>query len=97
MTEMDSDNAKISARGDEHFTMAYSEMDTIDQMLRILGYKIITDDGSDEALDIKWIRSRKLVWPPKRQLRFPCYAITVFYCINRQKYSRIYTRFVRFL
>ena len=55
LTEMDSDNAKISARGDEHFTMAYSEMDTIDQVLRILGYKIITDDGSDEAIDIKRI------------------------------------------
>lgn len=55
LTEMDSDNAKISARGDENFAMAYSEMDAIDRMLRILGYKIITDDGSDEAIDIKRI------------------------------------------
>lgn len=55
LTEMDSDNAKISARGDKNFDMAYSEMGAIDQMLRILGYKIITDDGSDEAIDIKRI------------------------------------------
>jgi hypothetical protein len=55
LTEMDSDNAKISARGDENFAMAYSEMDAIDRMLRILGYKIITGDGSDEAIDIKRI------------------------------------------
>lgn len=55
LTEMDSDNAKISARGDKNFDIAYSEMDAIDQMLRILGYKIITGDGSDEAIDIKRI------------------------------------------
>jgi len=43
LAEMDSDNAKISA----------SEMDTIERMLSILGYKIIydDDDGSDEAID----------------------------------------------
>lgn len=53
LDKMDSQNRKISAKGSDAATAALAAMGAISELLELLGYELITDDGEGgHAIDI---------------------------------------------